>query len=94
LLGLGATAAKWATIGQIGLEVINIGLQGMWKASTAIQKKLDTFGKREFGSGRAINTEGASSERSRAMQMIQSNRMQASSYLGMEAQMRASAGYI
>lgn len=93
LIGLGATAMKWATVGSLGLEVLNLGLQGVWKASTAIQRKLDSFGRREFGSGRAVSTEGATSERSRALQMIQSNRMQASSYLGMEAQMRASAGY-
>ena len=91
--GIATSAIRVAAVTQIASEVVSLGLRGVWKLSNAASKAMDTWGRREFGTGRAISTENASTERQRALQLIQSNRMQASSYLGMEALMRSQAGY-
>lgn len=87
------TALKYTTIGQITLEVASLTLRGLWTGTNKLNNAIGKMSRREFGSGRAVTTDMATSERQRAMQAIQTNRMQATSFLGMEARNRAMNGY-
>jgi len=59
---------------------------GMYKLGQSVSIGSAKMRALEFGSGIAIQTQQSTSERERALQMISTNRMNASSFLGNEAQ--------
>ena len=80
-----ARSAKLLFAFQIGAEAVDAGLRGVWNVADKARLGIDKIRRREFGSGRALTTQQAGTERQRALQMIQSNHMAARSFLGMEA---------
>lgn len=80
-----ASYMKFSFAAQIGIELLNATVKGTWNLSEKLRSKVGKIGRLDFGSGQVLSTEMAMSERQRALQMIQSNHMMASSYLGNEA---------
>lgn len=80
-----ASRAKFMFGFQIGAEMINSAVKGAWNLTEKFRSKMAMTSLLDFGSGKFLETQGASSERQRALQTIQSNHMAASSFLGNEA---------
>ncbi len=86
LSSIGARVTSGALAATTLVELGSAAFVGMYKLGQSVSMTLDKWKGADFGSGMALQTQQATTERSRAIQSIHTNRMNASSYLGREAQ--------
>jgi len=82
-------AFKWFIIGKIAAKAMGAAIGGAVQAAENFTSYVGRITHLDFGSGRALTTRMAATERSRAIQAIQYSGMNARSYLGYESQIYA-----
>lgn len=90
--GIGAKAASFGMWASMGISAVKAGISGFMSLSEGFNESLKQVMRKDFGTGIAVNTRQANTERQRAIAAIQNTNLDVRRIIGNEASMMHYSG--